>query len=317
MTISPVASTDSDQTIINALPLFRRALDRWEKPPTFAQYHEDYGRHLTPWLKPMLEDFSQYRNIQVSAQSDPLFETLLGLDWPHYRNRSLALDPDFEMKRLQRHIAGVQKCLGVRLKGEVVLFGAFTMMDGYARFDRGSHRVYLGVDESFSERSYLDVLETHELTHVARESQAEVWEGYGLSPTLNHDGFVESQCVLEHLANEGFACVVSECLNPGLEHFRYVYQNAQSFERLLEHAPAINRRIHRALHLQESYRHLYRVDDYQAPGLPPFAHYTWAWQWMRAVVEKFGAGDPTRIVAACSKDWLAHAKAFAINATQF
>ncbi len=196
--------------IHNALPHLIECLRAWETVPSEAELNSRYLAPLEPLLRPMLEDFERYGR-------EGLHAVVTGLDWPTYRRETLAIDPAREEARLRTALAGVARETGVALEGEVVLFGSFTLMDGYARFDRGTHRVYLGADESHGRGVYHDILFSHELTHVARESRPCVWTGWGLDPKMDHDGFTASQTVIEHLMNEGLACAVSERLVPTKE----------------------------------------------------------------------------------------------------
>lgn len=295
--------------IVNELPKLLECLKTWPTTPTRADYDQMYGKPLEPWLKPMLEDF-------WARFSGGPYETLKALDWAAYRKVAIALDPASEEARLRRQMEGVEKLLGFQLEGEAVLFGSFTMMDGYARFDRGKHRVFLGCDESHHEGKYLDVLYSHELTHVIRESRPAVWEGWGLSPKMTHDEFVENLPVVEHLANEGFSCVVSEILNPGERPWSYAYQTEASLQSILENTKSVDRAIHAELKksLKDGdYAFLYDVTRYQ-PVVPRFAHYVWAWQWVKSEVRARGNGDmkegARKFVGTCSKEMVESALAF-------
>jgi hypothetical protein len=295
--------------IHNELPRLLDCLSRWEKLPPEREFQERYLDPMEPLLRPMLEDFSSFRGIRF-------YEYVRGLDWAPYRAETLDLDPQAEERRLRRELAAVEDLLGVELEGEVVLFGAFTLMDGYARFDRGTHRVYLGVDEEHGEGPYLDVLISHELTHVARESRAPVWTGWGLDPRMTHDQLVEGMSVAEHLASEGFSCVVSELLHPDpAAPWSFVYQSQSSYAEVLRRADAVSARIHRELRDPEGfYRRLYDVEDYgTGEPVPYFSHYVWAWQWMRHLLEERAGGDPRKLLAACSKDWVEDALAFRLK----
>ncbi|MEW6058149.1 MAG: hypothetical protein AB1540_16200 [Bdellovibrionota bacterium] len=290
----------------NTLPLLLDCLKKWKKTPEWPEFERDYLAPLIPHLKPMLEDFE-------GIGRSGLYDVVTGLDWPTYREETLALDARKEEQRLRKHIDQVEKLLGVGLKGEVVLFGAFTMMDGYARFDRGTHRVFLGVDESHGRGAYLDVLLTHELTHVARESKASVWEGFGLSPQMTHDEFVLSQPVIEHLFSEGFSCVVSEILNPSCEAWNYVYQTEDSLAQILTHGPAVDRVVHRELKKKKgNYRSLYDTSLFK-PEMPRYAHYVWAWRWVKEVVETFGKGNVQAVLSRCSQDFMEHSLKFKLE----
>src|SRR5262249_47291116 len=145
---------------------------------------------------------------EVFGSGRQMHALLSELDWSVYRKSALKLDPEREEARGKKHLRDVEKTFGFDLRGAIVLFGAFTAMEGYARFDQGEHRVFLGIDD-FSEAgprhgsgTYLDILEVHELTHVARESRPSVWEGWGLSPKMTHDEFSENQPVIEHVFGE-------------------------------------------------------------------------------------------------------------------
>ena len=238
---------------------------------------------------------------------------LEGLQWKIYRDEALRLDSVREEARVRSHLEDIEKLFGFKLEGEIILMGAFTSMDGYARFDRGGHRVYLGVDESHGRGRYLDVLITHELTHVARESRPQVWEGFGLNPKMTQDEFTESMPVIEHLMSEGFSCVISELLVPRQDPWSYAYQTQDSLDAILQHGPAIDRCVHAELRSRDGdYGNLYDPDRYTPPQ-PVFSHYVWAWQWAKQVLDDFAGGDPRKLVSRCAKDLLNHALAFQLK----
>jgi len=278
-------------------------MDRWTTIPTLREFSAHYYAELAPKLD------------TVFGGAESLYSVLLDLNergqWAAYRAQTLGLDPAAELERLVRHIDSVEAYFGVKLEGESVLFGAFASMDGYARFDRGKHVVYLGVDENHGPSPYLDVLMTHELTHVARESQPEVWTGFGLNPKMTHDEFTENIPVIEHLMNEGFSCVVSEALVPIPERYHYAYQSEASLRRVESHGSALDRVIHAqiALGVEGDYGKLYRSRSYH-PTMPDFAHYVWAWQWVKALVKDYGGGDPRALLKRCSADFIEHALRF-------
>lgn len=292
--------------IHNFLPIFLECLERWKDLPSADEFARTYYAAISPLVGVVFDDFEK----RIGGD---LYAVLEGLNWSTYRDHAVRLSPAAEEARLRKHIASVERCLGVTLEGDAILFGAFTCMDGYARFDEGRHRVFLGVDESHGRGAYLDVLMAHELTHVARESRPEVWTGFGLDPKMTHDQFTESQPVVEHLMNEGFSCVVSELLVPGVDPWHYAYVEEDVLARVLEHGPAVDRAIQRELREEKGvYYRLYSPDSY-LPRLPTFTHYVWAWQWVKALLAEFGGGDPRRLLARCSKDFVAHALDFRLT----
>lgn len=292
--------------IHNRLPELVTCLKEWPTLPSEEEFNKKYLSKLKPLLQPMLDDFG-------ARFHGTFYQVLEGLNWKTYRDETLAIDPHKEELRLKKHIAGVENLLAVKLGGEAVLFGAFTMMDGYARFDQGTHRVFLGVDESHGRGAYLDVLVSHELTHVARESQESVWSGWGLSLNMTHDQFTENQPVVEHLMNEGFSCVVSELLNPNEPKWNYVYQDQESLAHVLSHGPAVDRKVHAELKNPDGdYGSLYDINQY-SPPVPRFAHYVWAWQWVKRLLKTQAQNDPKKLLALCSKDLVQDALAFRLE----
>ena len=277
-------------------------MQRWEKRPT-------------------LEDFTRtyFDSIAESCDSifdgpEDLYEAIADVSWAQYRKEVIELNPEFEETRVRRHLKGVQDLLGMELEGEIILFSTFAGMDGYARFDRGTHRVFLGVDENHGVGQYLDILEPHELTHVARESQPSVWEGFGLNPKMSHHEFTENQPVIEHLFGEGFSCAVSEILTPTDAIWHYAYQERESLAQVMEHAPRVDHTIHHEIQLgdQGDYGRLYNPSRYGA-RLPSFTHYVWAWQWAKKVIQDFGGGDPRKVLSVCSKEFIQHALQFKLE----
>lgn len=238
---------------------------------------------------------------------DGFYEVLLDLDWDQYRSKALLQDPKAEESRVLDGLKKVEAIFGFQLQGEILIMGAFEAMDGYARFDRGTHRVYLGVDESHHLGKYLDVLIAHELTHVARESRPEVWEGFGLNPKMTNDEFTGNQPVIEHLVGEGFSCAISEILVPGEPPWTYAYQTKESLAEVLRNSHKIDHAIKAELsRTNGDYGRLYRLQ-------PVFAHYVWAWQWVKKLIEEQAGGDPRRFVSKCSKDWVESALQFELN----
>ena len=287
----------------NFLPHLLEALKRWPTRPTEQEFAQ-YLRPMKTLVKPMVDDF-------IDRFGGGLYQVTEGLNWEVYRDEALLLDPVAEEIRARVHLENVEKCLGVKLEGDVVLFGAFTAMDGYARFDHGKHTVYLGVDESHGQGAYLDILISHELTHVAREPLPEIWAGFGLTPKMSHDEFTQNLPVIEHLMGEGFSCVISELLNPREPMWNYVYQSENSLARIIKHGPAVDKVVHAELRKKKNgnYGSLYNTSSY-VPELPRYAHYVWAWLWATHVLKEHAGGNPRMLLKMSSKDLYDDALAF-------
>jgi hypothetical protein len=276
----------------NHLPILIDCLFRWTIRPTEDQFYREYASVLKPTVGGLFDNF---------------YEALLDLDWPSYRRHALSIDPKYEESRFLENLKKVEDLFGFELSGEVFLLGTFQHMDGFARFDQGAHKVYLGLDEDHLNGRYLDILTAHELTHVARETRPEVWQGYGLDPKMSRSEYLESQTVVEHLMGEGFSCAVSEILIPGEDPWKYTYQSRDSLHHILRNADHFDRAIKSELRAQDGdYGNLYGLE-------PIYAHYVWAWRWVKQMIQAHANGDPRKLVGVCSKDLLDQALNFTFN----
>ncbi len=273
----------------NHLPLLIDCLHRWKECPSEKQFIEEYAKPLRATMGTFFDDFH---------------DVLTDLDWKKYRKHALTLDPVFEESRFYENLKKVEDLFEFKLGGEVFLLGTFHSMDGFARFEKGEHRVYLGFDENHLNGRYLDVLTTHELTHVARESRPEVWQGYGLDPKMSRSEYLENQTVIEHLLGEGFSCLVSEILIPNEDKWKYTYQSRESLELVYQEREMLNRIIKKEIRdLDGDFGVFYGID-------PVFSHYVWSAEWVRTLLRDHADGDPKKLVARCSKDFIEHALKF-------
>jgi hypothetical protein len=276
----------------NSIPLLLECLNRWKTCPSEKQFMAEYADPQRAVIGDFFDDFH---------------EDLEALNWVRYRENALKLDADFEAKRFQQNLELVEELFQFRLSGETFLIGTFEVMDGFARFERGNHKVFLGLDEGHLQGRYLDVLTTHELTHVARESRPEVWEGFGLDPKMSRADFLEYQPVVEHVLGEGFSCAVSEILVPGEAHWSYTYQTRESLEQVYKNAATLDRLIKKEIENPDGdYGKLYGIR-------PVFSQYVWGCEWVKQLLRDHAGGLPRNLVNRCAKDFLADAHAFQLN----
>jgi hypothetical protein len=276
----------------NFIPLLLDCLTRWETCPNEVQYLREYAEPTHAAMGNFFDDF---------------YDVLTELDWPRYRAHALTLDPDIEEMRFHKNLDLVEELFGFKLAGEVFLIGTFEYMDGFARFDRGQHKVFLGVDESHLNGRYLDILTTHELTHVARESRAEVWEAFGLDPKMKRDDFLEYQPVIEHVMGEGFSCVISEILIPDEPAWKYTYQTFESLQKIKKESKILDRIIkNEILDKDGDYGRLYGIE-------PTFAQYVWGYEWVKHLAVKYTRGDASKLVSRSSKEFIEDAIAFELK----
>lgn len=288
--------------IHNILPQFLACLKKWEQKPTQAEFLKEYFQPNEELLAVIFD-----------GGSEEFYSVLEELDWKTYRTAAILLDPKKEEQRVLKYIQKVEKLFGFPLEGSVLLFGAFACMDGYARFDRGTHCVYLGVDESHHRDGYLDILIAHELTHVARESRGFVWESFGLDPKMTHDQFTDTLPVIEHLFGEGFSCAVSELLVPDQDPWLYAYQSKESLAQVLSQAAGVEKQIKKELAKRDGdYGRLYDPRLY-GKNLPSLSHYVWAWQWAKQLLEEKAHSDPKKLISISSREMIQDAMQFKLK----
>lgn len=285
--------------VYNTLPLFKTLLKKWKSPPSETEFIESYAKPMEKYVGDFFTDF---------------YSEVLRMNWKTYRSKTLECNDEQWEENLKKHIRDVEKLFGIKLAGEAVLFASFHTIDGFARFDQGNHKVYLGIDESHDDGNYLDILMVHELTHVIRESRESVWTGWGLNPKMLRSEFLESQPTIEHLFSEGFSCVISEILVPGEHRWRYCYQTAETYKHILSYGKSVSQRIQTEIKKLNhgDYGNLYNSRSYE-PRMPEFTHYVWAYLWVKRLMSDIAHNDPKQIVDLCSKGFIDHALEFEIG----
>lgn len=285
--------------VLNSLSILKSCLERWETLPD----ESDFIRHYAQPMAHYAGDMFMTWGVPFDSEAE----------WTRYRDEALYLDPAFEEKRVRHWISEMQKLLGFELQGEVLLCGAFEAMDGFARFERGNHKVFLGVDESHRLGPYLDILESHELTHVTREQRPEVWTGWGLDPKMERHVYLQSMPDIEHLFSEGIACAISEVLVPGQDPWKYCYQTEETFRYIISNAKAVDREIRKELSSPHGdWSRWYNGSRYN-PEMPDYAHYVWAWIWIRTLLRERAGCSPKKLIGICSKDLIENALSFELR----
>lgn len=266
--------------IHNFFGLHREFLDKWETLPSKEMFYQEYLYKMRPYIDGLLYDFEDIRGFS-------LYDQALTLDWNAYRTRVLStINPEQMQTYMEGVVRDLSKKYAFKGKHDVIMFGAFEMMDGYARYHHGEHSLYLGLDEAFVDTKARDILVTHEFGHLMREPLPAVWKAWGLSHSQDHDEMVKTFPTVEHLYSEGLSCLISEIENPGQHPARYTYQTEDSYDFIRKHSKGISHAIH-AIVLNGHYRTLYRNEGFPDDS-PRYAHYVWAWQWLRDLHFKKG-----------------------------
>ncbi len=266
--------------IHNLLPAFEdfvraaeSAQDRpAERREAFERCYVEPNRTL---LGPLLED--------VASWSEPLEKRLGRFDAKAARETLERLARDGHPQRAHRTVEAVERFLGAPLEGDLVLFGALGRMDGYARFDRGSHVVYIGLDYpaegsgGVDAATYFDILIAHELGHVVREGRPGTWSALGERIDMSHDDFVERVPFDEHMLGEGLSTALSEVLYPGHGSEAYLFFEPAQARWCEAHDAEIAAVARRLYGTRQEHWFLYGRDAV-APGSPERTQYYWGWQ---------------------------------------
>lgn len=238
-------------------------------------FEEEYVAPNRELLAPLLADWE--------AWSRPFAKTLQSFD-PHVARRAIEAArrrgyPD----RAARTLEKVEAFFGHPLEGDLTLIAGFGRLDGYARFERGKHVVYIGVDYPEEADHYLDLIIAHELGHVVREGDPRTWEALGLSVDMSHDEFQERCPFEEHMIGEGLSTALSEAIFPGHAPHEYLFFNEDQAAWCAAHDAEIRSALAAFRKTAEAHYNLY-ARDAVAPGSPERTQYYWGFRAVRRAV---------------------------------
>ncbi len=225
---------------------------------------EEYVAPNRALLAPLLADWE--------AWSRPFARTLESFDPAQGRRAIEASRRRGYPERARRAIEAVERFFGRALAGDMALIAGFGRLDGYARFDRGRHVVYIGVDYPEEADHYLDLIVAHELGHVVREGDPRTWEALGFSIDMSHEEFTERCPFEEHMIGEGLSTALSEAIFPGHGAHEYLFFNPAQHSWCAAHEEAIRAGLRRFRGTREEHYALYARDAI-APGSPERTQY--------------------------------------------
>jgi hypothetical protein len=243
---------------------------------------EEYIGPNRTWLAPLLADWDSW--------SRPFEQTLESFDTATAREAIAAAKRRGFPERARRTVEAVERFFGRTLDADLLLMAGFGRLDGYARFERGVHVVYIGADYPAETDHYLDLIVAHELGHVVREGDPRTWAALGLSIDMSHDEFQERCPFEEHMIGEGLSTALSEAIHPGHAPEEYLYFTAQQYRWCVEHEAEIRSGLARFRGTAEEHYVLYSRGAV-APGSPERTQYYWGYRVVRKLVEK---GDDLR-----------------------
>ena len=172
----------------------------------------------------------------------------------------------------------VQTLFSCEFKGEIWICASLMHIDGFARFDHGSHVVYLGADHPEATENYLTALLAHELSHVYRDHQPNVWKFLGMPlEQISRQKYMEHYLKEEHLISEGLATLFSQFAFPEIPVDVHHFYSGNELAWFNGKHELVENKISEFLHGDYDWSCFYR-DDYIANGSPSRAQYYWAAQ---------------------------------------
>jgi hypothetical protein len=215
-------------------------------------------------LKSMISEFwgEDLNNVQKWMQS------------PEYKaHKNLGLE---FIKEAPLVLKKVEESFGTKLKGELRLSPSLMRFDGFARYDSGNHTIWFGVDHPDADRDYLHALLSHELSHVYRDHQPEVWAHLGKPlEKVTRAEYLDAATGQEHLVSEGLATLNSQIVFPEIPIHVHHYYFPFEMQWCLEHFKEIDKAIRQCLKEDQNVWKFYE-DDIIMPGSPSRTQYFWA-----------------------------------------
>ena len=179
---------------------------------------------------------------------------------------------------------------GRELPGELHLVPSLQAFDGFARYDSGSHTVLLGIDFPDATLDYLRALTAHELSHVYRDHQPDVWNFLGKPLSrISRAEYLDAGTAREHLVSEGLATLFSQLLFPEIPPAIHHYYHHHEWDWCVQNHSQIDQALLQTLHPpgDENVWKFYGEESV-APGSPSRTQYYWAAHRIREWMPDFG-----------------------------
>jgi hypothetical protein len=228
-------------------------------------------------LAPLLQDWEHW--------AGSLAGTLGTLELGRAREAIATAERRGDPGRAEATLAAVERKFGRKLEGELVLMAGFGRADGYARFEHGTHCVYIGLDYPEPADHYLDLIIAHELGHVVREGDPRTWAALGLPASMAHETFQESCPFEEHMIGEGLSTALSNAIYPGHERHELLFFTPAQLAWCEAHDEVIGSAIRRFYGTAEEHYRLY-APDAVAPGSPERTQYYAGYRAIESLVQR-------------------------------
>lgn len=207
---------------------------------------------------------------------------------PEYRNHRAVAESFMQLS--DGVFSDVSKTLGRALIGQVNFSPSFMTFDGFARYDRAHHTVWIGVDHPDADEKYLMALLAHELSHVFRDHQPEVWRevlekiGREKLEDFTRKDYLESVSAEEHLVSEGLATLFSQLIYPDIDLQTHHFYLPEELNWCFQNSNQIDLAIRDCIKGDQNVWKFYE-EGAAGEGSPSRVQYFWAAQKLRAQIE--------------------------------
>lgn len=241
--------------------------------------HDHYTPFLETWqntksLKKALQS-SASPHLQNSAQeTNPALEEHARAHWLPKSDTALAYLDQLDQTLQQIHAAAPEL---KTLPGEIHLVPSQGHVDGFARYDRGHHTVYLGIDFPDADVNYLKALTAHELSHVIRDHRPETWAHLGKPlPHITRREYLDATSAEEHLVSEGLATLFSQHVFPEIDARTHHFYDPIEWAWVTANAESIDLALTRTLTDPDPDVWSFYGEGRAGPGSPGREQYFWA-----------------------------------------
>jgi uncharacterized protein YjaZ len=173
-------------------------------------------------------------------------------------------------------VGKVESIFQRQLEGEVRLSPSLMRFDGFARYDSGAHTVWFGIDHPDADEGYLKALMAHELSHVYRDHQPQVWGFLGKPlEAISRQEYLDNMSAQEHLVSEGLATLFSQLVYPDVSLHLHHYYFPEELQWCVNNFAKIDKAIIACLKGDQEVWKFYGDDVIEA-GSPSRTQYFWA-----------------------------------------
>lgn len=237
------------------------------------------------------DTYSNLKNSNSLSDAHPIFQAwgYSGKElkaWFVSQTVEMRQTAELYLNEVESLVKQVEAVFQMDLPGELVLIPSMGDIDGFARYDHGSHTVMLGIDFPGASLQYLRALTAHELSHVYRDHAPDVWGFLGKPLSeVSREEYLEAMTGREHLVSEGLATLTSQAVFPNVAIHEHHYYDLSEMKWCEENNEKIDKAMEACLRAYDPNPWRFYGNDSVEAGSPSRVHYYWAarkiYQWIK------------------------------------